>query len=1239
MVRVSLVRAHVVAVALLAVACSRNSDEIDGPAPTLAAFSPDLVCVEQSDQEVVLSGAGLAPLVIDSAKGEAQVLLPEVFLQLTADLAGTPVGGASEVAVPADRIEWESQQALRISLETELGLEPGVYDVRVVNGSGQETVLEDALTVVPSPTVSAAEPDLFCGEQEAAEIELHGSGFLQVGDELPTVTIGEAVYDADTVDDCTPLDASVLDAMTCNELVFTIPAGALDSGWHTLSVRNPAPADCEHSEAAQLYLVDAPVISDVNTTEVCDQDANDFTIEGSGFLDLDGVLPTVTIEGVAATVQEMSGCVTVDGYPTASLCTSIRATVPDGSIELGSYTVIVTNPGEFTCSATADGYIGPPPIVTGTDPLAICPSGGIITVTGEGFWDGAIVTLTNDAHTEQLETTFVDEHTLTAVVPATVPPGFYDVIVTNHDGCESAQVAVLEVTEMPVVFFVDPYTLYSGANIQVTIYTTGILGEVTDVSIYPDGDPGSATSVVFTADSNERLQAIIPEALTAGAYGVTVTDDMGCTASLSPAFQVVSETTVALDRIELPFGWTSARTGVDIYSPSTLEVGEVNFAPIPRFYLSPTDAGADTTASELKSVAYVSPLRATAVVPEGLAVGTYNLIAVNPDGAVGFLADAFEVTADPPPEVHTISPASIVNQGVHQVTIEGESFRTPTLEVICEEPDAGTPELLGTIVDSSDSTIVVSFDFENQTIDDGAVCTIKVINDDGTYDVYSALGITNPSLNLEPLAPATTMVTARRAPCAVAGEAVPAARFVYAIGGDDGNTRDTDATTVYASVEMAPIDSYGDLGTWVELPYALPSPRSFHSCATIGRFVFVAGGNAGTGGQDEGTSDGVWRAKILDPEESPQITDVALTVDQDQPATLAAGRYSYRVSAVMPAGHAENPNGETLASEPQLVQTPDISALVSITIEWSPVAGAAAYRIYRTAAPGDASGTELLLAQVASTSTYFVDDGTTSPSGASPLPLGALGQFAVLPSMNTPREGAGIAVAANPVEPSIHHLYMLGGRDDGGALLASIEWLDVTANVDGTQTIGAAWTAGSADIGPARWQLSAFAADKVSAPDLITDSATWIYAGGGLAADLQTMVPDVVALKVGDTGALGEGVDERYAVESMNPFQAGYVAVLCANQLFAFGGNHANSTTESFSAELCGVRPGACDTGGGTPIPDPPELANWNNLGIDLSIPRYLAAGVTISAYIVVLGGIDDSTPAEPLDEVGQTLW
>lgn len=1212
--------------------CAGNSDEIDGPEPAISAVSPDLLCVDQSDQEITVTGSGLAPLVTGAAD-QVAVELPSLVLTRTQDLDGAAVSGP-ELTLTEDQVEWDSQSAVRTTLTPALGMEPGVYRIRIVNGSGQEATRDGALTLVPEPEVTAVEPDLFCGADGAAELTVIGTGFVDVGGTLPTIMIDGEPYTADSVEDCTALDDSALDAQICDRLLFTLPSGELDPGWHQLSVTNPPPADCETTAAADFYVVESPVIEEVNTTEVCDQDANDFTITGTGFLELDGVAPTVTVESTPATVEEITGCTAVEGYPTARLCTSMRVTVPDGSIELGAYTVTVVNPGDYPCSDSADGYIGPPPTVSVVDPVELCPSGGEITVTGDGFWDGAVVTLVDGGTEIDLATTFVDVNTLTAIVPDTVTPGTYDVRVTNQDGCSGDLVGVLIIHEMPVVFFVDPYTLYNQVNLQVTLYTTGILGSVTDVSIYPVDDPASATSIAFNDDSVDRLQAIVPALLPAGAYGVTVTDDMGCVGSLSPAFEVVDETILALDRIELPFGWTSSHTGVDIYSPTELEDGEENFAPIPRFYLSPKDATEDTVASELSSVSYVSPTRVTAVVPEGLPIGIYNLIAVNPDGAVGYLADAFEVTELPPPEVHTLTPASIINQDVQSITLEGENFRNPTVEVTCLEPDDGTPTLVGTITSSDDTSIVLEFDFETQTIDDGAVCTIKVINDDLTYDVYAALGITNPSLNLENFQPAGTLNTARRALCSVAGEAVPAARFIYALGGDDGTTRDTDATTYYDTVEMAPISAYGELGGFDTLRFRLPAPRSFQACTTIDRYVYVAGGTQG-----DGAESSVWRAKILDPAEAPDIVDVALDVDQNQAATLAAGRYSYRVAAVFPSDYDENPSGETLASDPQLVQTPDLTVQVTITLTWSEVAGAIGYRVYRTVAPGDASGTELLLAEVDAPTLYYVDDGTVTPTGDSPLPLGALGQFAVLPTLGTAREGAGIAAAVDPDDPSTYYLYLLGGRDADGNLLADIERLEVTLESDGTQTPAADWVYGAVDIGTPRWQLSTFLADRVSAPDLITTSESWVYAGGGIAANLLDMVPEVFALKVAAGGALGEGTDERFEVESMNPYLAGYVAVTCANQLFAFGGNHANATTESFSAEMCGVRPGACDTGGGTTIPDPPELANWNNLSLNLSVARYLAAGTTVSAFIVVLGGIDDNDPPVPLSAVGKTLW
>lgn len=91
--------------------------------------------------------------------------------------------------------------------------------------------------------------------------------------------------------------------------------------------------------------------------------------------------------------------------------------------------------------------------------------------------------------------------------------------------------------------------------------------------------------------------------------------------------------------------------------------------------------------------------------------------------------------------------------------------------------------------------------------------------------------------------------------------------------------------------------------------------------------------------------------------------------------TLAAGTYSYRVSAI-------NANGETLASAAVTATTTGTTGRV--TVAWSAVAPGEAlapsgYRIY-----GRVGGSELLLATVASNVITWDDTGAITPAGALP---------------------------------------------------------------------------------------------------------------------------------------------------------------------------------------------------------------------------------------------------------------
>jgi len=337
----------------------------------------------------------------------------------------------------------------------------------------------------------------------------------------------------------------------------------------------------------------------------------------------------------------------------------------------------------------------------------------------------------------------------------------------------------------------------------------------------------------------------------------------------------------------------------------------------------------------------------------------------------------------------------------------------------------------------------------------------------------------------------------------------------------------------------------------------------------------------------------------------------------------------------MPVDDPDNPAGETLAGDPFQIQTPDIEERLSITISWSEVAGAEGYRVYRTPDPDTPGGNEVLIGETDGATRVFTDDGSATPGSETPLPLGAPGRFAQLPSLNTAREGAGIAQAVDPDDASMMYIYVLGGRDEAAAGLASVERLDVQLHADGSQTFASQWVTEVTTIGSPRWQLQAYAADDLSAPDIVAPGETWIYASGGIHDDLQFLEPEVWAMRVAAAGALGTGAGERYEVDAMQPFRAGYAAAIFNNQLFAFGGNQGTASLESSSIEMCGIVSGACSAS----IPDPPDLANWNSLGIDLTVPRYLASGVTASAFIFLVGGIDDSVPPQPLAATEKTLW
>jgi hypothetical protein len=618
---------------------------------------------------------------------------------------------------------------------------------------------------------------------------------------------------------------------------------------------------------------------------------------------------------------------------------------------------------------------------------------------------------------------------------------------------------------------------------------------------------------------------------------------------------------------------------------------------VPRAYLNPV-GGTDVVATAFQSMGFLGADRVTGVVPSGLPPGVYDVIVVNPNRRVGRLEAGFTVTPNAAPIIENISP-NFVDTGSSAVpmTIEGSGFDNPTVTADCLAPDGTTHTPPISVVSSTGTEVSVTLD--TTPLVQGEVCVIRVTNADGAYFEYSAIGLSNPASNLAPWRPGPEMTVARRAPAVASARATRAARFIYAIGGDDGS-----AAGAMASVESAAIDVYGEPTAWFAQPVSLPEPRTLANVVTVGRFLYLVGGNVA--GAPTNT---VLRAQVLNPEDAPEIVDVTARRGENASEGIGRGVWTYRVSAVMADTDPSNPGGETLPSEP-LVVTLNRDDTIVLTLIWDPVPGAKAYRVYRSATgTGDLPlGNEVLMAEVpapADASQPIAYEDVGAPAGAqTPRPLGATGVWMSLPNLDTAREAPGVTAGRDPADPTTWHVYAVGGLDATGAV-DSYERLAATIQPDQSHTLAASWAVGASMLSAARSELTAYAVSHSEAPQVAVGT-TYIYAAGGR----ESTNVDVATVAAG--GELTWAADR-----SMGAMRAGYAGVAGAGFLFVFGGAQGVPTDTTQSGE---INPTA-----------PPALINWN-ASERMTVPRYFAGGAIESAFIYVVGGQSTGGPTPTIE-------
>jgi hypothetical protein len=1194
------------------------------PPPTVLEVIPALVCVAQGERVVDIVGTDF--LTVDGT-------VPDVAFDAT-DVDASAILASECEPLSVDGLTVQRCARLTVTLAEEL-LPAGMPDVSVTNPipAGCVDTKSGLLTVVDGPKIEDAVPALVCTDDGSRSVTITGTGFLQVGTELPAVTMDGVEVEVDALTNCEPMTTNGLTVQSCTTLDVTVPQGTLAAGDTVLVVQNPAPAGCSISDSIVITAPPSITLASASPGALCDDTGSyTVTVQGTGFLQVDGAGFTVTAAGQSVTPTNITGCSELDvNGLVASSCTSFTFDLDTNALEAGPVAISVQNPAPDGCALTSDAILAVtlPPTISNVVPDNVCSEvATVLTITGTNF---ASTSTVSAGGVSASSVTVTSSTELVATWNAGLPAGTHDITVSNGTGCTATLSGGLVVDPTPIVFFVKPQVLYNGITISATIFTAGL--SATAAEIWLVHENGTETQILnFSSPLRpNRIVAEIPAGLNPGSYEVRVTSALGCVGGLPGALTVTDTLTLALDPIkplDPAFGSPTEPTAVTVFADTA---SSVTFEPGAIVYLSPIAGG---TASELGAVVVddQNPYQLSAVIPAGLDPGLYDLIVVNPQGEVGLATSAVTITVGEPPIITAVVPNSFANTTNEPGTIYGENFDTAngvSGNLICSD---GTTTTTRTITIGTVTSTSVAATFPSSGLTAGSVCLVEVINNgDGASFEYSAVSVRNPAQNLFPwTAASTTMVEARRGLGLEAARPTNTSRYVYAIGGDSGSS-----ATAKTSVEATPSDVFGNLGTWALQRNSLPAARTFGATTRIGSFLYLVGGHNGTEAQNT-----LLRAQVLDPLAGPEILDLDATLG-DGTVGMPGGLWLYRVAAIFPSTDASNPSGESLAGDVFNVQLPDDPRKIVLTVSWEEVPGASGYRLYRTpAAGGSVSELELLkeitcgdkvcVCGVDISCKYADDNQQATIPGATPLPTGALGKWHALTgsTLSVPREGhAAVAIPnPNPSQPNQYYLYALGGRNASGTLLSSYEWARVTIGSDGSQSVSA-WTTGSRTIGAAKADLGAWA---VTNRDSSFVSASQAYVFVGMGATSTVFSTEIRSGSVSSSSTTGDLVAAAAAgvldaETAMNNARAGSVCEVGGGFLYVFGGSQAAGTlaASDWSSKILAG----------------PDLNNWDSLaGGSLKTARTYAASTAESAFYYVAGGSTLANGTNATNSVERTV-
>src|SRR3989339_762058 len=327
----------------------------------------------------------------------------------------------------------------------------------------------------------------------------------------------------------------------------------------------------------------------------------------------------------------------------------------------------------------ADGLPDVPTVTTIEASTGVNITATTVTITGTGFYGEAGSNNVSQIKLDDAGSTAITTYTVDsniqisgAVIPAGIGVGTYNISVSAIAGNGTGTDLITIVTDVPAVTVLDPSFGGDTGNTTISIQGTGFWGGVlssTVTSIKLD-DVGTTALTGYSVVSNILITgAVVPPGLpVANTYNVIVTTAGGSSVTTaSTAYTVLGGPTVTdisavtgsnLNPVTITITGTNFIDQAGVLSIRFDDVGGTNF----------TKPGSGITSTEIPG----------AIIPAGVAIGSYNVIVTTTTGSNLTSTKKFGVTTDVPTVSGVTPSGSFNNTAAKTLTVTGTGFHGGT---------------------------------------------------------------------------------------------------------------------------------------------------------------------------------------------------------------------------------------------------------------------------------------------------------------------------------------------------------------------------------------------------------------------------------------------------------------------------------------------------------------------------------------------------------------------------------